>query len=351
MKLRVAFVITWIACGGKAPPQRPPPLPVSAVALTPTEIAETSEYLAQLRATTAPALRPQINGQVTEILVRSGDVVEAGAPLMRIDPGPQPSAVAQVRAQRGGRAAALALAERNFARTRQLVERGAVARQELDDARAALDSARADVAALGAEIRGSQIQLGYYQITAPTRGVVGDIPVRVGDRVGPTTTVTSVTDNRVLEANLAIPVARAAEVALGTEVRLVDDAGNALGSGRVDFIAPDVAPDTQSVLVKATIDNGAGKLRADQVVRTRVVWRARPGIAVPALAVTWQGGQPFVFVVERAKGGAVARQRPVQLGELTDGTYPVLRGLQPGEQVVTGDLQKLRDRAPVAVRG
>src|SRR5689334_11178974 len=184
MKLRVAFVSAWIACGGRAsaPPQ-PPPMPVPAITLSPTEIVESSEYLAQLRARTAPALRPQVEGRITAILVRPGELVEPGAPLVRIDPGRQPAAVAQARAQQAGREAGLALADRNLARTSKLVDQGALPRQELDNARAAAASARAEVAALGAEIRGGQIQLGYYQIVAPTRGVVGDIPVRVGDLV------------------------------------------------------------------------------------------------------------------------------------------------------------------------
>jgi RND family efflux transporter MFP subunit len=197
-------------------------------------------------------------------------------------------------------------------------------------------TARADLAALGAELRGSRVQLAYYQVTAPSRGVVGDIPVRVGDRVTTAMQVTSVADISVLEANVAIPVGRAKDARLGTEIRIVDDAGNPIAAGRVTFIALEVSPETQSVLVKADIDNRAGALRADQIVRARVVSQTRPGIAVPALAVSWVGGQPFVFVVEASGARAVARQRPVRLGELADRSYPVVSGLRPGEQIRAG---------------
>jgi len=114
----------------------------------------------------------------------------------------------------------------------------ALPRQELDNAEAQVAAARSDVAALGAEITSSAVQLRYYRITAPSAGVVGDIPVRVGDLVTPQTSLTSVTDNHVLEANLAVPVERAAAVKLGTRVQLVDDDGHVVAEGDVSFSSP-----------------------------------------------------------------------------------------------------------------
>lgn len=343
----IVLAAVSLACETPRPPPAPPPVKVPLSTVAPGELVDSTEYLAQLRSRTAPEIRPQVDGQITEILVRPGDLVEAGAPLLRIDPARQSAAVAQTRATETARRAQLALAERNLARVEQLVARGASTLQELDDARTTAASARADVAALAAQLRGSRVQLGYYQVTAPSRGVVGDIPVRVGDTVTTQTQVTSVADISVLEANIAIPVGRARDVRLGTEVRIVDDAGRQIAVGHVSFIAPEVNRDSQSVLIKANIDNPEDRLRADQIVRSRVVWRVQPGISVPALAVTWMVGQPFVFVVQASGGRTVARQRPVRLGELGDRSYPVLSGLQAGERIVTGGVQKLRDGAPI----
>lgn len=328
----------------------PPPMNVPVATVAPGELVDSTEYLAQLRSRTAPAIRPQVDGQITQIFVKPGDVVEAGTPLLRIDPSRQSAAVAQTRATEAARRAQLALAERNLARVQELVAHGATTLQELDDARTTAEAARADVAALAAQLRGSKVQLGYYQVTAPSRGVVGDIPVRVGDTVTTQTQVTSVADISVLETNIAIPVARAGDVRIGTEVRITDDAGHQVAVGHVSFIAPEVNRDSQSVLIKANIDNPDDRLRADQIVRARVVWRVQPGISVPALAVTWVVGQPFVFVVQSSDGRTVVRQRPVRLGELGDRGYPVLSGLKPGERIVTGGVQKLRDGAPVVAQ-
>jgi RND family efflux transporter MFP subunit len=323
-------------------------MPVPVAAIAPTELVDSTEYLAQLRSRRDAAIKPQVDGQITQIFVKPGDVVDAGTPLMRIDPARQSAAVAQTQAAAVSRRATLALAERNLGRVQELVQRGALPQQELDNARTAAETARADVAALGAQLRGSRVQLGYYQVTAPNHGVVGDIPVRVGDTVTPAMQVTSVADIAVLEANVSIPVGRARDIHIGSEIRILDAAGNQIAAGKVTFIAPQVSADSQSVLVKADIDNASGALRADQIVRARVVWKTHSGIAVPVAAVTWVGGQPFVFVPEQVGGRTVAKQRAVQLGELGDRTYPVESGLKAGEQIVIGGLQKLRDGAPIA---
>src|SRR5262249_22929941 len=158
---------------------------------------------------------------------------------------------------------------------------GALPRQELDNAQSAVASAQAEVAALGAEIQTNTVQLGYYRIVAPGKGVVGDIPVRVGEHVTPQTVLTSVTDNDVLEANISIPVARAKDIHAGTEIDLVDASSKIVGKGAVTFVSPLVSRDTQSVLVKADIPNNNHALRSDQLVRARVVWSSHPGLQIP----------------------------------------------------------------------
>jgi RND family efflux transporter MFP subunit len=169
--------------------------------------------------------------------------------------------------------------------------------------------------------------------------------------VTPQTQLTTVTDSGVLEANVAIPVERSHAISSTTTIEIVDDANQTIGTGTVSFVSPQVAADTQTVLVKADIDNAKGTLRADQVVRARVVWATRPGLAVPALAVTRTGGQAFVFVAESENQRVVARQRPVQLGDLIDNRYVVTSGLKPGERLITSNIQKVRNGAPVQIKG
>lgn len=348
------------ACGGDkgGPPPAPPPTQVQVSTLAPTQVVDSTEYLATLRSRTAAAIQPQVDGQIREILVKPGDTVAAGKALFQIDPGSTPAALSQAQATLGGRQAALSLAEQNLARVEALVKTGALPKQELDNALTAVNTARSDVAALGATIRGSRVQLGYYRVVAPAAGRVGDIPVRVGDRVTPATTLTTITDNEVLEANISVPVGRAGAVSIGTEVHLVDEDAKQIGTAKIIFVSSQVDPTTQSVLVKANVDNETAKLRALQIVRARVVWQSRDGLVVPALSITRRGAQAFVFVAATAGAGSgssagagaglVAKQQPVQLGDLIDRGYIVTKGLKPGDKVVTSNIQKIQDGAPIA---
>ena len=322
-------------------------MPVDIATLASNQVVDATEYLATLRSRTAATLQPQVDGQIVDIFVQAGQEVDAGTPLMQIDPGRQPAAVTQARAEEASRRAQLVLAEKNLARVKKLVADGALAKQEEDNAEAAAESARADVAGQSAAIASSRVELGFYKIVAPAHGFVGDIPVRNGDRVTQQTLLTTVTDNTVLEANIAVPIEHARDVHLGTTTQILDATNHVIGEGTVAFVSPQVSRDTQSVLVKADIPNADGRLRADQVVRARVVWRMQPGIEVPALAVTRMAGQAFVYVVQQMPMGLVAKQRPIQLGDLTNNAYVVTSGLAAGDRIVTTNLQKLRDGAAI----
>jgi RND family efflux transporter MFP subunit len=345
--MKYALVAVLVACGSKEQPQPPPPPVVDVATLQPTDVVESTEYLGRLRSRTAAVIQPQVAGRITDILVKPGDVVDAGRPLAKIDPGGQPAAVAQAQAGRQAAQAQLALAEQNLARIKQLVDQRALPRQELDNAQAAVTSARAQVAAQGAQITGSQTQLRYYTVLSPSHGTVGDIPARVGDTVSPQTRLTSVVDNATLEVNVAIPVDRAAQLGAATRIEVLDDTGHAVGSGTVKFVSPDVDPTTQTVLVKADVANPEGVLRTDQIARARVIWKTEQGLRVPALAVSRIGDQVFVFVAT----GTVVKQRPIKVGELIDNTYVVVSGLKAGERIATSNIQKLRDGALIQPKG
>jgi RND family efflux transporter MFP subunit len=348
--MRLAIVCVVAACGSKAAPPPPPPPTVDVTTLQDSEVADATEYLAFLRSRTAATIQPQVGGQVTAILVQPGDVVEQNQPLVQIDPGRQTAAVAAAEAQRTSRRAALELAEQDLARVQKLVDKGAVPRQDLDNVRAAVDTTRADVIGLDAQITSNRVQLGYYKVVAPARGVIGDIPARIGDTVTPQTTLTTVTDNSVLEARVSVPVERANQITLATRIDIIDAAGHTIGSGTMKFASAQVTAETQSVLVKADVDNAKGALRSDQSVRARVVWTTHKGLRVPALAVTRLGGQSFVFVATQDAARLVAKQRPVKLGELVDNAYIVVEGLKPGERIITSNIQKLRDGAPIQIK-
>ena len=223
-----------------------------------------------------------------------------------------------------------------------------VSRPDLDQARATLDAAQAQLQALEAQVNEQQVQLHYYRVVAPRAGIVGDVPVRVGDRVVTTTTLTTVDRPGSLEAYIYVPVEKSAQLKLNLPVQIVDDAGNLLAASRITFLSPQVDTATQTVLAKATIANSNDRLRTAQVIRARVVWGSQQKPVVPVVAVSRIGGLYFAFVAEPdQKGGYVVHQKPLQIGQIVGNDYVVLDGVKPGDKVVVSGTQFLVDGIPV----
>ena len=185
-------------------------------------------------------------------------------------------------------------------------------------------------------------------MTAPTAGVVGDIPVREGDRVTKSTALTSIDANAGLEVYINVPVQQATKLRVGLPVRIVDDAGATIAEEKINFVSPSVDEKTQTVLVKTPV-SVPGTLRTAQYVRSFVIWSTEPGLTIPVTAVTRINGQWFAFVAEAGEGGKglVARQRSVELGPVVGNFYTVQKGLKAGERLVAAGIQKIRDGSPV----
>jgi RND family efflux transporter MFP subunit len=325
-----------------------PPTPVEAVTLTKKPVERTNEFVATVKSRRSTTIQPQVEGFVTRIAVQSGQRVGRGTVLMQIDSGRQQATVASLESVRAAREADLQFARQQAERMKKLFDAGAVSQQEYEQAATAVQTTQAQMRAVDAQIREQRVELAYHSVTAPTAGVVGDVPVRVGDRVTRATVLTTIDENAGLELYVNVPVQQAPGLRPGLLVRLVGDAGDEIGTTKVNFVAPSVDPSTQSVLVKAPIGQGMA-LRPDQFVRARIVWAADPALTVPLVAVTRINSQFFVFVVENGEQGAVARQRAVQLGALVGNDYTVIGGLKEGEQLVVSGVQKIRDGVPVQV--
>ena len=126
--------------------------------------------------------------------------------------------------------------------------------------------------------------LAYYDIRAPFNGIVGDIPVHLGDYVSATTVLTTVDENTDLEAYIYIPTERAGLVRQGLPVEILDSAGNTLVKSKISFLSPQVDNGLQSILAKAEIPRSAEILRNQQLVRARVTWSTAPAPVVPVPA-------------------------------------------------------------------
>jgi len=290
---------------------------------------------------------PEVEGQITQIYVHSGDRVSAGTPLVQIDPRKQEATVSSQEQMRAAQESNVALAQQQYERTTGLYKAGVVSKQDEDQAKAALDTARAQLQSLEAQVKQQQVQLHYYRVLAPREGIVGDIPVRVGDRVVTSTLLTTVDQPGALEAYLYVPVERSSQLKMGMPVEIVDASGKTLAESRITFISPQVDTSTQSILAKATISNHRERLRTSQFIRARVVWGERHAPRVPVLSVITLGGQHFVFVAQSENGKIVARQKMLHVGEMIGNDYVVLDGINAGDKVIVSGTQFLTDGAAV----
>jgi len=326
----------------------PQAMPVRVQTAKAQKVDDTTDYVATLKSRDSAVVMPQVEGIITQIFVHSGERVVSGAPMMQIDPAKQQATVKSQEDARTAQVAQVTWAQQNYNRVSGLASAGVVSKQDLDQARATLDQAQAQLHSLDAQVSEQQVQLHYYKVVAPRAGIVGDVPVRVGDRVVTTTMLTTVDRPGSLESYIYIPIEKSPQLKMDLPVQIVDGSGNLLATSRVTFISPQVDNSTQTVLAKATIANSNDSLRTAQFIRARVVWGSQEKPMVPVVAVSRIGGLYFAFVAEAdQKGGYVVHQKPLQIGQIVGNDYVVLDGVKPGDKVVVSGTQFLIDGVPV----
>lgn len=345
--------------GGCAPSKPGAPLPKPlAVTVAPVASASFPTEISTVSTLEAPDevnLAAQAGGRIERLLVRQGDAVQAGQLLVVLDQTQLQEEVRALASQRDE-------SRLNFQRFDFLVKQGAASVIQRD-------ALRQNALAADAALKAKQADLAYKDLRAPIAGVVSDVAVRPGDVIRAGTPFTTIQRTERLLARVNVPARFGPQVRPGQPVLVNAPSGNGTLKGRVVSIDPRVNDATQSFLVKAELANPNGELRNGERVRTRLQIASRPGLAVPALAVTRTSGKTFVFVVGslaelKAQPGTVplkslqtlppgsrfALKVPVTLGALQGNDYPVLKGLQAGQSVIVSNLFSLRHGTPVTVR-
>jgi RND family efflux transporter MFP subunit len=345
-----------LGCSGKAAPNPQAggmhAMPVKVLEARAVPVSDATEYVATVKSRDSAVIMPQVEGQVTQIFVHSGERVEAGAAMMEIDPLKQQATVKSQESSRAAQQANLNWTKQQYERAQGLFAAGVVSKQDLDQAKSAMDAAQAQMDSLDSQVREQEVQLHYYKVMAPRGGIVGDIPVRVGDRVTVSTQLTTVDQPGSLEAYVYVPIEHSTQLKMNLPVQIIDSEGKVLADTRISFISPQVDNSTQTVLVKARIANGNDGLRQSQFVRARVVFGTHQNPEIPILAVSRLAGQYFAFVAEPQNGGSfVARQKPLKIGQTVGNNYEVQDGIKPGDKVIISGTQFLLDGVPVIPQG
>ena len=311
------------------------------------------------------AVRPQVSGLLTQVMVKEGDRVKAGQVLFRIDSRTFDASVNQARAAVARDQANLELARANERRLKPLLDRDFITRAEYETVVANVAALEAQVASNKAQLEQVQVQLDYTYIRATIDGRLGALSVRAGNLVSASTGSTSVplvTINRTNPvlvsfnvAQEALPLVRRFQSSGELNVQVLREQGQeVLAQGKLVFIDNTVNAQTGTIIMKARLDNDKETLWPGQFVAVRIVLTTEPeAVVIPEAAV--QPGQQgsFVYVFQPGEGEAPGRARvqPVKIDRQLGDRVVIASGLKGGELVITEVPPGLSPGAPVRLPG
>jgi len=309
-----------------------PPMPVEVSVAQRDTVVDAIAATGQIEAIQAIDLRPEVEGRIMDILVREGQEVEKGTPLFKVDDGELKAQVARATADRD-------LARQALERTKQLIAQNASSAADLERAEATARGADAQLDLL-------QLRLDRSVVRAPFGGVVGRRYVSQGDFVNSGSKLTALHSVNPQYAVLDVPERYADQLKRG---QLVSFQVAALPgrnfSGEVVFVDPTVELPARTILIKAIVPNPRRELASGMFIEARLATSIRPNaIVVPEDAILPMQGATYVWVIKDGK----ADRRQVTLGVRTAGWAEILGGgIEAGDQVVVGGLERLFPGAPV----
>lgn len=313
------------------PPQNA--VPVEAIKVTVETAQRQTLAIGTFRSFESVIIRPEVTGRVAELPFREGEKVAKGQVMVRLDDSVEKATLAQTEAR-------LNLAKSNFARAQTLVARDVGTVKALDEARASLLSAEADVTL-------AKARLEKLSIAAPFDGIAGLRKVSVGDYLSPGAEVVNLEQIDPLKIDFRVPEIFLPAVKDGAQISVTVDAfpGRSF-TGRIYAIDPLIDQAGRSIVVRARIDNPGDILRPGLFARVTLTLAVRDNaIFVPEQSIIPIGDKTFVF---RVVDGKVANT-PVRLGLRRNASVEVLEGLSPGDLVVTAGQLKVQEGRAVTV--
>ncbi len=286
-------------------------------------------------------LSAQVTGRVTEVLVRSGEVVHRGEVLLRIDsPASQASAAAET-AQAGAAAAQLATARADFQRARQLHDKAYISDAAFERAQARLQAVEAQSTAAVAHAHAARAVAGWAELRAPYDGRATVVKVAAGDLASPGQALVDVYAPGAMRIVADIPEDSAGDLAAELPVQISYDGAGCAAAAREtrSWVAvPAIDPRSRSVQVRVEIGSAPGCIPGTLARVSMPLHGTQALLVVPESAVVRRGELQAVYVVDD-HGRQSLRQ--VRLGEPRGADIEVLAGLEPGEKVVR-DAARLR---------
>jgi multidrug efflux system membrane fusion protein len=285
------------------------------------------------------AVRARVDGQIDKVHVQDGAAVKEGALLVSLDRRPQEVAVSQAEAAVAKSQAALDSARRELKRLAPLADREFAPRQQLDNAKTAVETATAALRLDQANLAGARLQLSFTEIKAPVSGRAGIVNMPKGNLVRSNDAQPLVVINQITPIEVAfalpqkeLPAIRAAQAAGPLAVEVTAQGDPQVARGQMSFIDNAIDQTTGTVKLKATFANQDERLWPGQLVDVRLVLATQSdALVVPASAVQQSQSGTYVYVVD---ANQAAEMRPVTVDRVLGNDAVIAKGVAEGEIVV-----------------
>lgn len=380
-------------CGGQGNNQAGFALPVTLTTVANAASLDTSDFMAEVNNDNSVVLHASVSGLLKKVLVQDGQSVKAGQPLFVLDSSQQTALTksldAQVQstmqdstvtdemlkslqAERQSILADLKFNQDQLGRYKTLFLTNTVSKKDVEQFETTVNTLSNKLASVDSSIsaqrahknqsasnaqrdrftaQSAKANLGFYTIKAPFSGIVGEVAAKPGNYIDTATDLASITNNKQVEVETAVSVDYLRRLKIGGKLQILDTMDTVLTDAVIDFISPKVDKTSQTILVKATINNSKGLLLADQKLKARFIWKTDNSILVPFETVFRMAGQPFVYLavskVDHGKSGLIAKMQAVELGPIRGNNYVIQSGLKNDDVIVTGSIQKLQNNMPI----
>lgn len=293
------------------------------------------------------AVAAEVEGQVSRIIRDEGSRVAAGAPVIQLAPSPYAFAAQSAVADLARARATLENDEKLLERYSKLLAAGAVDQATVDDIAARVESGRAAVQQARAGVSTAQWDLSKATVRAPFAGTVGKRHVQLGEYVDSQQPLFDLVDDQPVKIRFAIPEIYAGRIEAGDRVTFRVRADTvARRIAEVDYVSPEIDRATRTFEVTAAYtnpDRGAVPGAFADVQLTMSVHENAP--VVPEAALYTEGEQNYIFVVE----DSTAHRREVEIGSRMDGVIEIVKGIRPGEAVITAGQHQVQDGGLVRI--
>ena len=333
--LSIAAVLTITACSkgpGRGAQFSMPPTPVEVAPVVQHKVMDTFETVGTIEAVESITVVSEIDAVVVSLPFKEGSDIQKGDLIAQLDDSQLSAELDRAEALRDQSKA-------TYDRIKSIVDMGAGAPQDLDDASASLKVAEANLAL-------AKARLAKTRVVAPFEGIIGAREVSTGAFLRAGQAITHLANIDQIRVNFSAPERYLPQLKPGAQVKVSTTAfpGQEL-SGTIIVVEPVLDTATRNASIVAKLDNPGHKFHAGMSADISAVLDTRPdALTIPNEAVFANGGQSFVYVVQP---DSTVSMVPLELGTRTANTVEIVKGLEPGMQVVRAGHQKIYQGAKV----